>query len=647
MSSVRPTEAGVRRSERFLPVATAAALALILLSQGAPASARDRRDGRPTPPPWLLIVDGVSQPQFALRRAIVESIFVETTVDSDRDGKLDRVHLFLSRPRETETLGIKVPVIFEHSPYRFGTDGSPNHDVDVDVLPQEFIQPEGHGAQAAEPSMGQALSDSAAAIHKASADLTFPLDNFWVRRGYAVVFGESIGTARSDGCPTIGDMQETLGTKAIIDWLNGRASAWNAAGQPVTADWTTGDVGMFGISYNGTLPNMVATTGVDGLRTIVPVSAISSWYDYYRANGLVRAPHSEALGRGHNEFQGEDLDVLAILTQGVSRLEKCAHVTGQLLTHQDRVTGDYSAYWHERDYLHRAQGIRASVFVVHGLEDYNVMTKAFASWWAELEHYNVPRKIWLHKDGHGGPQGVTDFERTLNRWFDYWLFGVDNGIMDEPMADIQRPDGTYEKYANWPVPGTGITILRLAATSPTAPGALTEQPQASGLTPLQSFVDAGRVLDTEEALLPNPDDPNPNRLIYLTGELPNAVHLSGTPSVELRASIDNRYAANLTAILVDYGPVGSATPPVTVTRGWMDPQNRVAVDLSLPLQQGHMYQFRWDLQPDDYIFPAGHRIGLVVLSTDHGYTLRPLPGTQLTIDPAKSELLLPVVGGYL
>ena len=59
---------------------------------------------------------------------------------------------------------------------------------------------------------------------------------------------------------------------------------------------------MIGTSYNGTLPIAVATTGVEGLEAIVPISAISNWYDYYRANGMVRAPGG---------FQGEDLDVLA------------------------------------------------------------------------------------------------------------------------------------------------------------------------------------------------------------------------------------------------------------------------------------------------------------------------------------------------
>ena len=59
---------------------------------------------------------------------------------------------------------------------------------------------------------------------------------------------------------------------------------------------------MIGTSYNGTLPNAVASTGVEGLEAIVPISAISSWYDYYRSDGMVRAPGG---------FQGEDTDVLA------------------------------------------------------------------------------------------------------------------------------------------------------------------------------------------------------------------------------------------------------------------------------------------------------------------------------------------------
>ncbi len=612
-------------------VALMAMFALAPLSP-APAEAAPLRSDRPSPPAWLLVEDGMTQPQFDLAEAVEETLWVQTSVDSDLDGENDRVRVQLSRPAETESEGIKVPVIFEHSPYRSNIGGGSNHNVDFVRMPQEGIQPQrSFGSSYAGPVIKPNLPGS--------------LDDYWVPRGYAVVLGESIGTGFSDGCATVGDHKETLATKAVIDWLNGRAAAYDDNGDPVEADWTTGDVGMTGVSYNGTLPNQVATTGVEGLRTIVPVSAISNWYDYYRANGLVRAPHSNASGVGVNAYLGEDLDVLADFVNGPGRVAKCRHVVEEMLARQDRVTGDYSPYWAARNYLPKAERVEASVFVVHGLEDYNVMPRAFATWWEELADAGVERKIWLHKDGHGGPRGATDYQDTLNRWMAYWLFGVPNGVTEEPRASVQRPDGSYEQYADWPVPGSRPARLHLGATRVSEPGTLTPLPQTRGPRPRQSFTDNGRALNTDADLLPAPDTAHPNRLVYLSAPLERSAHLSGTPKVSLRASVDNRYAANLTAVVVDYGPVGSDTAPVMVTRGWTDVQNRQRIDRSSPIQQGREYTFTWELEPDDYVFPAGHRIGLVVVSTDQQYTVRPDPGTRLTVNPSRSSVILPVVGG--
>jgi X-Pro dipeptidyl-peptidase len=581
--------------------ALAAAAALIALAAPATATAK--------PPKWLQLDDnGVTQPQFALANAVEETLYVQTRLDTDRDGKRDRVRIRVSRPGETEseTHPIRVPVIFEHSPYR-GDLGSPaNHNVDFDRLPQDQFGPR--------------------------ADLPGQLDNYYVPRGYAVVLGESIGTFNSDGCPDVGGRAETLGTKAVIDWLNGRARAYDESGNRVKADWTTGDVGMTGVSYNGTLPNQVATTGVRGLKTIIPVSAISSWYDYYRANGLVVAPHSNTRGDGDNDYLGEDTDVLGDFIGGPRMDGKCLFMRKYFLARQDRKTGDWSRFWQQRDYLHKVKRIRASVFVVHGLNDFNVKTKAFASWWQRLKANHIPRKLWLHNRGHGGPGG-PDYKLAENRWFDRWLFGVQNGITREPRVHIQREDGAYADEADWPAPGTRTARLHLAA-----PGALTTRPSR---TPAQSFVDRGRELDTDDVLITNPDTANPNRLAYLTPPLTSAARLSGTPWVDLRMSINNRDDANLTAVLVDYGPDNT---PEMVTRGWLDPQNRVRIDRGRTLRRGQFYDLSWDLQPDDHVFPAGHRIGLVVVSTDHDYTIRPLPGTQLSLDPSYSSIRLPLVG---
>jgi X-Pro dipeptidyl-peptidase len=619
--------------------AAAAALATVLLS-AAPAAAQER-----TPPTWVKLDGGVTQPVFEFTNAIEETVFVESEVDSDGDGVRDRVRIRISRPGEAASQDYKVPVVFEHSPYRGDLGSLPNHNVDFDVLPQENL---GKARIARAGRAGRTAARAARARAGLRADLPGGLDDYYVPRGYAVVLGESLGTFNSDGCPDVGAAVETLGTKAVIDWLNGRAQGWNEAGEPVTAGWTTGAVGMVGVSYNGTLPNQVATTGVEGLEAIVPISAISSWYDYYRANGLVRAPHSETQGVGDNAFLGEDTDVLAAFTGGprMSDPERCLRVLEFLNRAQDRVTGDWSPFWQARDYLSRVGGVEASVFVVHGLNDWNVMTKAFAEWWYRLADRGVPRKIWLHNGGHGGesptqdPADAAAYKRAENRWFDFWLFGVPNGIMQEPRASIEREDGVYQHEADWPALGSRRARLHLSADNATDPGELSTRPQ--NRSPDQSFVDRGRELDTDDVLIANPGSAHPNRLVYRSPELQRDVRISGTPWVTLAMSVDNRNAANLTAVLVDYGPAA----PLMVTRGWLDPQNRVSITRSTPIKQGHEYRFRWDLQPDDYVFKAGHRIGLVVVSTDHDYTIRPAPGTQLTLDPDRSELSLPIVGGF-
>ena len=103
--------------ERIRRTATFAVGALGVAA--APAAAED-----PAPPPWLKVENGQTQPSSRFAQAIEETVFVETELDSDDDGRLDRVRIRISRPRETETLGYKVPVVFEHSPYR-GDFGDP------------------------------------------------------------------------------------------------------------------------------------------------------------------------------------------------------------------------------------------------------------------------------------------------------------------------------------------------------------------------------------------------------------------------------------------------------------------------------------------------------------------------------------------
>jgi predicted acyl esterase len=131
------------------------------------------------------------------------------------------------------------------------------------------------------------------------------------------------------------------------------------------------------------------------------------------------------------------------------------------------------------------------------------------------------------------------------------------------------------------------------------------------------------------------------RLIYQTAPLAQSVRISGTPTVDLRMS-SSRQRANLTAALVSYVPSGGAT---ILTRGWLDPANRNSDWADVPLKAGSFYPLEFDMQPKDTVVPAGNRLALMVLSSDRDFTIRPAPGTQLTLDLARSSLSLPVVGG--
>jgi len=211
-------------------------------------------------PPYVDPATHSTQPAYDYANAIRESVYVDTTMDTDNDGQDDVVAVDIVRPRETELSGLKIPVIMDASPY-FSCCGRGNESE-------------------------KKTYDANGVIRQ------MPLfyDNYFVPRGYAVVGVDIVGTGRSTGCGDVGGKDEIDSVVAVIDWLNGRNTAHTGDGQPVQANWTNGAVGMIGKSYDGTLANGVAATGVKGLKTIVPISAISSWYDYTRSGGV---PYSD------------------------------------------------------------------------------------------------------------------------------------------------------------------------------------------------------------------------------------------------------------------------------------------------------------------------------------------------------------------
>ena len=595
----------------IVPVALAVALiGALVASDGRAGAARAVTD-----PPYVL-GSGETRPVYSYADAIRQSVWVEAP-DGNGDGTKDLITADIIRPRELDGVAT-VPVIMDASPYYLCCGRGNEH---------ETKSYDGNGNP-----------------------LKLPLfyDNFFEPRGYAMVEVDMAGTARSSGCSDEGASSDVRSVEAVIDWLNGRADAVDINGRPVTASWANGTVGMIGKSYDGTLANAVAATGVEGLATIVPISAISSWYDYDRSQDL---PFSYDYPAGLSET----------VEQARTRHVDCSAINAKMDRRDADETGAYTGFWSKRDDRAApppsASKVTASVFLVHGLQDTNVKTVNFGRWYALLGKHHVVTKIWLSRLGHTDP---FDYRRaqwvdTLHRWFDNQLMGIDNGILDEPRVDVETSPGTWVTSDSWPVSNDDEMFTFHADGSMTT-GAAEKGKGAFVNDPNQ---DEGRAVAGEQ---------NPNRLLYLTGSLDQDVRISGEPTVGLTIT-PHGIVGQVGVALVDYGTqvrvaddgegnetLGTrscwgkstsyddacyydsvehlvSTPLAVLTRGWA----RLAGNRSNALTV--------DLAYNDVVIPAGHQLGVAIFGASPDWTVTLDDGsTPYTVDLATSSLTLPIVG---
>ncbi|WP_307678532.1 Xaa-Pro dipeptidyl-peptidase [Streptomyces sp. V4I2] len=575
-----------------------------------------------------------SRPVYSYENAVREAVWVDTGLDGDSDGTSDRVAVDIVRPREPAQQGRKIPVIMDASPY-YSCCGRGN--------------------------------ESQKKTYDAAGNVVrMPLfyDNYFVPRGYAFVGVDLAGTNRSDGCVDVGGRSDIQSAKAVVDWLNGRARAYTSRTGTTTAkaSWTNGKTGMIGKSWDGTIANGVAATGVRGLKTIVPISAISTWYDYYFSKG---AP-----------LYDSGPDWLSNYVDSPDARAKCAAVQQELVAGAPR-TGDRTPLWSERDYVKAASKVKASVFLIHGMQDLNVRMQHVGPWWDVLAKNGVERKIWLSQTGHVDP---FDFRRTawvdtLHRWFDHELLGYDNGIDREPMADIERHPDQWVTSKAWPPRGTDTTTLRPAEGSQEGVGTLGLR-KGSGT---ETFTDNPQLSETDWAA--QIDTSTPDKAGFVTGPLTRDLRVSGSSKVTVTAT-PTTSTAHLSAVLVDLGPdtirdyaaSGEGISTLTdrtcwgvsttgdsscfretqakttdvdytvVSRGWADLGNH-ASGTGVPLTPGKAYTITLDLGATDHVVPAGHRLALVVAGTDKDLIDPPSTTPTLTVDLSRTSARVPLVGG--
>lgn len=572
--------------------------------------------------PWFIdgqaqIVKDFSKPKQWLRH----DLWVETEFDSDADGQLDRMHVSVTRPAQTEEGKLKLPVIYNSSPYFCGVaedvDGlfwQVNHELGE-------IGPERVHVEVKARTNRPVISNA----HVAK----------WVPRGFIVVHSSSPGTGLSDGAPTVGGENESLAPKAVIEWLAGKDNGYKSrkGHEKVQAFWSTGKVGMIGTSYNGTLALAAACTGVKGLEAIIPVAPNTSYYHYYRSNGLVRSPGG---------YLGEDIDVLYDFIHSGDEAKRPANNKrvreGILRAGMDRESGDFNDFWASRDYLLKMDNMKAALLMSHGLNDWNVMPEHSYRIYQKAKEMELPAMYYAHQFGHGGEPPLS----LTNKWFSRYLFGVENGVESDPRAWIVREDDLPSKptaYEDFPNPEAESVDLKLS-----------QKDALNGILGLKGS--SGKMQWSDDYSVPLKDLVNTknsqNRLLFRTATLAEDLHISGLCEVKLQLSILNDDAANLSVALVSLpwqeGEDFAITANI-ITRGWADLQNYKSLSKTSPLEEEKYYSLSFSLNPDDQIIPKGQQLALVIFSSDIDFTLHPEPGTELSLDLENSSISIPVVGG--
>lgn len=603
--------------------------------------------------------NGKSLATFTSHDAIREVVYVESRVDTDKDGLPDLVKVSIIRPRYEG----KIPAVMTASPYHQGTNDKAsdkalyNMNVDLEVKEPHTIQVEEPQLELVDP-VGSAQLVDEAKERLTHINSSYTLNDYLLPRGYANLYVSGVGTKDSQGLMTNGNYQQIEAYKNVIDWLNGRCRAFtdHTRKRQVKADWSNGKVATTGISYLGTMSNGLATTGVDGLEVIIAEAGISSWYNYYRENGLVTSPGG---------YPGEDFDSLAELTYsralraGDYLRHHAAHVADleEVKKQLDRKTGDYNQFWHDRNYLLNANRVKAEVVFTHGSQDWNVKPLHVFNMFQALPA-SIKKHLFYHNGAHvylNNWQSI-DFRESMNALLSKKLLGYDSSY-ELPTVIWQDNTGeqswtSLDDFGNQTsqrtfLLGDGEKVIqnryetkdyeRYGKAYPTFLSDL-YQDKAQQVT-IDLPIEEDLHLNGKARLhLRVQSSTNKGLLSAQLLELGRKKYLQPYPAVLSVRTLDNgRYHMldNLTEL-----PFKEAGQRV-ISKGYLNLQNRHNLLEVEPVTPGEWMEFDFDLQPTIYKLEKGATLRLVLYTTDFEITVRDQTDYQLTIDLAQSSLHLP------
>ncbi len=378
--------------------------------------------GAQTPPKAApVFVDGQAQVVPAFQdpaQWIHQDLWVETIFDSDHDGKKDRVHVDVTRPAQTASEGLKVPIVMGSSPYYAGT-GRPQ--VNWDVKVELGATPSPRGKMNNPPFQSPRDTISAALV------------NQW-------------GLARLCRCPQRCARHRPLGRlphrgrhrRTVRAGCGRRLAQWSRERLHHQDRQRRGHRDVV-VHRQGRHDRHVVRRhpptrrghhrrqGTRGRRARLAQHLV---LHYYRSNGLVRSPWG---------YLGEDVDVLYdfIASGDTANRANCDRIWKNGIfagkNGQDRASGDMNDFWSTRDLLLYLKNVKAAVLLAHGFNDYNVVPEHSVRIYDEMKRSSFLFRSTCITAGTAAirpPNG--------HRWFSHYLYGVDNGVEKAPPVWIMQ-----------------------------------------------------------------------------------------------------------------------------------------------------------------------------------------------------------------
>jgi uncharacterized protein len=449
-----------------------------------------------------------------------------------------------------------------------------------------------------------------------------------VAGGYAHVHADPRGIGKSDGVfYNWYSEQEQVDGYDLVEWL---------AVQP----WCNGNVGMVGVSYFAVIQFLVAAQQPPHLKAIFPYDGWGDGYrDTYYHGGILSAfgprlhagtMSNESASRAKMTYSEDELKAIIqrlMDDEGTNYKMSPGIVQTLMAKKANEMSLDYLVfredgpfYW-EQSPRTKNHLIQIPTYLASELHSYTVsMHQPGATTWG-WEQITAPKKMTLlpwQSTLPGGPaeRPYDQWHDEIFRWFDYWLKGIDTGIMDEPPVKIWvRGSEEWMESDEWPLLSkTNWSKLYLHEG-----GALSEAaPESDESADKLHYTAALPVFGP-------PLSPKPDILAYETEPFPEDFQVIGPIALYLNASLtsgDGDFLVNIQ----DVEPDGTSS---VLTRGWLKASHR-EVDESQshswrpfhphmnpqPVPEGEVLEYAIEIQPIANVFKAGHRLRLEIWPCD-------------------------------